>query len=131
MLIKHLEVSKISILLELELLGLPPTVNNMYRSRRNGIRYKTAATQQYQTYATGVIRDAWQGREAYGGAVSLDVKFCVRDRRRWDIDNRLKALQDCLMSGGVIEDDSQIEELYVRRERTGEAGTYIILRALE
>ena len=124
-------MSKISILLELELLGLPPTVNQMYRSRRDGIRYKTAKTQQYQIYATGMIKDAWQGREVYGGAVSLDVKFRVRDRRRWDIDNRLKALQDCLMSGGVIEDDSQIEELHVKREHTGTVGTYITLRALE
>ena len=78
-----------------------------------------------------MIKDAWQGREVYGGAVSLDVKFRVRDRRRWDIDNRLKALQDCLMSGGVIEDDSQIEELHVKREHTGTVGTYITLRALE
>ena len=77
------------------------------------------------------MRDAWQGREAYDGAVSLDVKFRVKDRRRWDIDNRLKVLQDCLMTGGVIEDDSQIKELHVKRERTGDTGTYIILTALE
>lgn len=120
-----------SILLELELMGLPPTVNSMYRSVRGGFRYKTAATRQYQMYATCKIREAWQGREVYTDAVSLDIKFHVKDRRRWDIDNRLKALQDCLMTGGVILDDSQIQELYVKREHTGDTGTYITLKTFE
>ena len=94
-----------STLLELELLGLPPTLNQMYRNRGH-YRYKT-------------------------GAVSLSVKLMTKDKRRWDIDNRVKALQDCLSIGGVIEDDSQIDELHVKRERREKTATYIALKSLD
>ena len=119
-----------STLLELELLGLPPTLNQMYRNRGH-YRYKTGAVQAYQRYATMKLRDEWGNRPAYTGAVSLSVKLMTKDKRRWDIDNRVKALQDCLSIGGVIEDDSQIDELHVKRERREKTATYIALKSLD
>ena len=40
----------------------------------------------------------------------------ARTRRRWDLVNRVKAVQDCLQMAGIIKDDSQITELVVRRD---------------
>ena len=103
------------ILLSLELEGLPPTLNHMYRSTASGRRYKTVAGKEYQQLVSNAIMEKWSSRSTYTGAVGLRVLFETATRRRWDIDNRIKALQDCFSMAGVIADDRQIDELYVRR----------------
>ena len=119
-----------STLLEVELLGLPPTLNQMYRNHGH-YRYKRGTTAAYQQYATARLREEWGGKAAYDGRVKLSVILRTSDKRRWDIDNRVKALQDCLSMAGVIEDDSQIDELYVKRERSSTSSTYVALKASE
>ena len=48
--------------------------------------------------------------------VCLSILFETSNRRSWDVDNRVKALQDCLSAAGVIHDDTQIEELHVKKD---------------
>lgn len=119
-----------TVLLSLELEGLPPTVNHIYRSARHGWRFKTASCVKYQEEVSNAMRILWD-KEAYGGRVSLNIKFTVRDRRKWDIDNRVKALQDCLELAGVIKNDSQIDELHVMREHGNVSKTSIKLLAYQ
>ena len=117
-------------ILKLELKGLPPTVNHMYRTGRNSVRYKTAAGRLYQDYATLALKTEWQGRPKYSGSIELRLTFKTGSRRRWDIDNRVKGLQDCLSLAGIIQDDSQIEVLHVERTRGEGASTQIEIYAL-
>ena len=105
-----------SILFRLELAGLPPTVNQMYRTGRNGMRYKRLYVSNWQEETAVKIREAWD-KEAYTGKVGVYIVLGFKGNRRWDIDNRLKALLDCLELGGVIRDDSQIWGIDVRKER--------------
>ena len=114
-------------ILDIELLGLPPTVNHMYRSGK-GIRYKTLEVRQYQQYVVGKLREVWEGRETLMGRIEMHVVFTTNDRRRWDIDNRVKALQDCLSMAGVIRDDSQLDDLRVQRVYGKDKGTRITVR---
>lgn len=118
-------------LFELEMKGLPPTVNHLYRTSKRGYRYKTAMGKLYEDYISLNFMNIWHGRPAYDGPVELRVKLTASNRRRWDIDNRVKALQDGLMAGGVIEDDSQVEILHVEREYGKQATTYIEIYSLE
>ncbi len=113
-------------LLELELPGLPPTVNHLYRSMKSGRRYKTAEGRDYQEQVSLLMRRAAQGELPNTHSLELEILFTVKDKRRWDIDNRVKALQDCLTMSGIIHDDSQIDALHVRRKRTSTpSSTYI------
>ena len=56
------------------------------------------------------------------GDVSLLVECYPPDRRRRDLDNLLKALQDSLQAAGAFEDDSQIKELRMKMEDPIEGG---------
>lgn len=103
-------------LLSMEFEGLPPTVNHMYRTRGR-YRYKTAETREYQEAITEQIRRKWKwkNRPTYTGRAALTIIFFTNNHKRWDIDNRVKGLQDCLSMAGVIKDDTQIDELHVSR----------------
>ena len=118
-------------LIQLELKGLPPTVNHLYRSTKGGRRYKTVMGKLYQDYVTLSLSTAWQNRSAYTGGIELRITFTSTNRRKWDIDNRVKALQDCLGLAGIIKDDSQVEILHVERRYGEQATTRIELNTLE
>ena len=102
------------VLFETTLEGLPPTVNHSYRHVRNRT-YKTTACKDYQDYVTIRLIMAYQGHEVFTNPVELYITFTSADRRRWDIDNRVKVLQDCLSRAGIIKDDKQVEKLVVER----------------
>ena len=108
--------------------GLPPSVNHMYKTGRNGNRYKRPEVSEWQEETAGKIREAWNEEKPYEGYVELWVLFTVKGKRRWDIDNRVKALQDCLEHGGAIKDDSQIWGLVAHRVSGEEDVTQIEMR---
>ncbi len=118
-------------LLECELPGLPPTVNHLYRSMRNGQRYKTADGRQWQEGATLVFARLKKNRTPCKERVGVKIVFYPADNRAWDVDNRVKALQDCLAPAGVIVNDKQVAKLDVeRREKVKDAKTRVIVWAL-
>ena len=113
-------------LLELEFEGLPPTVNLMYRGAR-GWRYLTAETIEFQTRISALMSSECQTKEPFTGAVAVFITFYTNNKRRWDIDNRVKALLDCLEKAGIIQDDSQIDALIINRERGQKLATSMIV----
>ena len=111
-----------SYMLSITLDGLPPTVNHLYRTGGRH-RYKTAEGAAYQEATAAEMRAQREkflpARRCVGpylGPVALHIVMTSRTRRRWDLDNRVKAVQDCLQMAGIIKDDSQITELVVRRD---------------
>lgn len=118
-------------ILRLEFLELPPSVNHTYGSRY-GFRYKNNDVRDWQRERTDEILTQWQKKKPFTGRAELLIEFFVKDKRRWDIDNRVKALQDCLTMAEVIKDDTQIDSLHVRRYRMSEqTHTKLILTSLE
>ena len=115
--------------LDMELLGLPPTVNHMYRTGNRSL-YKTLEVREYQQYVVNRLRDEWKGRETMDGRIEIYITFTTDNKRRWDIDNRVKALQDCLSMAGVIRDDSQVDSLHVERCYGNEKGTRMTVQEI-
>ncbi len=112
-------------LLYMELEGLPPTVNHLYL-QRGGRRYKSPDGRAYQERVCASLRRQW-GQPPYSGHTELRITYLTRDKRRWDIDNRVKALQDCLVLAGVLKDDTQIRRLIVERTESDVTATHLSL----
>lgn len=118
------------VLITLELDGLPPTANLLYRNFR-GRRYKTPQGRKYQEQVAGLLRYRWSGQPPYEFPVELRLIFTTDNRRRWDIDNRVKALQDYLSMARVIKDDRQVEILHVERQYDKKQATYMEVRTVD
>jgi crossover junction endodeoxyribonuclease RusA len=61
-------------------------------------------------------------RRRYSGPVALRVFAYPPDKRRRDLDNILKGVQDALVAAGVLLDDYQVDEIHIIRrppERPG------------
>ena len=119
---------KICILLNTRLNMLPPTVNHMYINGR-GRRFKTSECRAFQQNTTQIFIEHKNPfiQYPYVNGVKLNLIFIASNNRRWDLDNRLKAIQDCLQLSNIIKDDKQINELYIRRMRGFNDATLILL----
>ena len=117
-------------LLHLEIPGLPPTVNHTYRTGKN-FRYKVKEVRDWQEKITLLMRNAKTSKEIYGLPVSLSIIIQSGTKRRWDLDNRIKALQDCLAMAEIIKDDSQVWEIFVRRTLNEPESTWVHLTTLD
>lgn len=115
---------RMKILVKMEIEGLPPTVNLLYRNSGH-VRYKTASGRKYQEHVSALLRQQWRNRLPCEKPVEFRITFTSNDMRRWDIDNRVKALQDCLSMAGIIKDDRQVDILHVERKKGTDLNTYI------
>jgi crossover junction endodeoxyribonuclease RusA len=88
-------------------------VNVLYGTARNGQKFLTAEQRQFRARTAEIVRAA--NRDAFAGRLEMSVTLYFANRRRADIDNRLKAVFDACTHGGAYHDDSQIDVLHVER----------------
>ena len=117
-------------LINLEIEGLPPTVNHMHMKARGRV-FRTKACKDFQDFVTLKLKSLWGNKEPFTGRVALEITFTTNNKRRWDLDNRLKALQDCLTMAGIIKDDSQIDKILLLRNYGSENKTVLRLLKFE
>ena len=109
-------------------LSWPPSINHYWR--HVPMRMKSGKTivkalisapgRAYKRQIAAEIarRSCEGGKRSTGqftGRLRMEVVLCAPDRRRYDIDNRLKPLLDALVEARVMRDDEQVDLLTVRR----------------
>jgi len=116
------------------LLTLPmsPTVNNAYGiNTRTGAPYLKTAQKEYREIVQNIVREnGWNFQANIPIKVMIVMNF--GNKRRNDLDNRLKALFDACTHAKVWEDDSLIDDLHVARGLTsGEPSIMMQVQAME
>lgn len=100
------------------ILPYPPSVNKIWRKSKNGIYlHPSVARFRKEVWALLFHKGKFENAQ-----VRLEVKVSPPDQRRRDLDNILKALLDAIMHAGVVNDDSQVCQLYVERLSTKKGG---------
>jgi Holliday junction resolvase RusA-like endonuclease len=85
----------------------PPSANNLYRNVPGKGRVRSSEYRRWQQQAGWMLQVAQPGRITGAVAVHYLIPNAA-DRRRRDIDNLAKPLNDLLVKHGVIEDDSRV-----------------------
>lgn len=105
-------------------LPAPPTVNTYYRKKPKGGMYISARGKKFRREVQELCLIA--GVRPLTGRLSLTIHYAPPDKRKRDIDNIIKAVQDALTHGGCMLDDEQIDELMVKRLPVRKFGAALI-----
>lgn len=130
-------------LLELRILKFalpfPPSVNDAWHhvpyfdETDKKLKVRTTLTDDHRYFRTNVIaRVRMSHRDApLAGRIELRLALFYANRRRTDIDNRLKPLLDALTHARAFNDDSQVDRLWVERILTeGEERCEVVLQEI-
>lgn len=97
--------------MELEL-PMPPTANRIWRRVGN----RTLLSRDCRNYRSRVkALLAARGVRPLEGRLAVVIDVHPPDRRKRDLDNLHKGLLDAMQHGGLFRDDSQIDDLHIRR----------------
>jgi len=104
---------------------LPPSVNGLFFNKAKG----RGKTDTYRAWLDTAGREIMaQGRKHLHGPVSLSIAL-VRPNKSSDLDNRLKALLDLLVSNSVIDDDSLVQRISIQWVAHGDPCVVLIQAA--
>jgi len=110
-------------------LPLPPSVNVAYRNLPGVGRVKTKAYKDWATEAALLMKLQARGRIA--GAYAIHVEIDRPDKRKRDLSNLLKILEDTIVAQGLVDDDSLCEHIDMKwtdhiPERPGPVRVWLI-----
>lgn len=95
-------------------LPFPVGVNNMYPTNRAGRRFTSDDYKAWKSAAqTRLLEQHGLNHPRIKGPFSIDIILMRRDRRKTDLDGRIKAILDFLTQSGVIEDDSLAQRISI------------------
>lgn len=106
-------------------LPLPPSVNH-YWGTHGHRRYVSKAGVEFKEQVQDYVMEY---RVPKLGAARLEMKVVLhpKNKRKQDIDNRIKALWDALADAGVFDNDEQIDILLVERGVIKKGGGCLVI----
>jgi crossover junction endodeoxyribonuclease RusA len=107
----------------------PPSMNHLYPTNKLGRRFLSKRGAAYHEAVAVELLHQRIPRDRLDGRIALSLYLSPPDKRRRDISNLVKCLEDALTSAGVWVDDCQVDDLHVRRCEVCEGGRVLVLVA--
>lgn len=108
----------------------PPSVNHYWRHVVINGRPRTLLSKEgrdYKIKAVDAVKNQRHGHSVpLSGRIAISVTLFPPDKRRYDLDNRIKAIQDSLTAAGVWEDDNQVKVLHLEEGEVVKGGSCIV-----
>jgi crossover junction endodeoxyribonuclease RusA len=101
-------------------LPLPPSVNH-YWGQHGHRRYVSKAGVAFKAQVSNYVIE-YRVPKLGTARLAMTVVLFPKDRRKQDIDNRIKALWDALADSGVFDNDEQIDTLFIERGEIKKGG---------
>lgn len=98
-------------------LPFPPTVNHSTMPDGFGGRYLTPDHRAFRSAVDWIV--SRRELKPLTGRLRVEIELFPADRRKWDIDNRIKAVLDALQHAGLFADDECIDQLEITRHVPG------------
>lgn len=106
-------------------LPYPPSVNHMYINAR-GRRFPNKKAIDYKIKVQDIVIE--ECAKKFGSSpISLQIWVYPPDRRKRDISNIIKIVEDSLQDAGVYDDDFQINLLVIQRGKIIKGGKITIM----
>lgn len=100
-------------------LPFPPSLRQYYRSAVIAGSVRVYMSAEGKEYRKDIAFQCLSLKRLFDwphtGRLGVEVALMRKDKRKYDLDNHLKALLDALQHAGVFLDDSQIDDLRVTR----------------
>lgn len=106
------------------MLDWPPSINYYYMRSNRGM-YLHKRVKEYRSLIEPKARVA-KGLFAAEDRLRVSIKLFGPNKRKFDIDNRVKGLIDSLECCGVFENDEQIDFLMVERAGIVKGGAVLV-----
>lgn len=106
-------------------LPLPPSVNHYWGSLGKR-RFVSKAGKEFKLKVQEYVLEH-RVPKLGTARLQMTVTLHPRDKRKQDIDNRIKALWDALADAGVFDDDEQIDVLVVERGVIVKGGACLVV----
>tara|TARA_R110000803_G_scaffold87787_1_gene154702 strand:+ start:53 stop:346 length:294 start_codon:yes stop_codon:yes gene_type:complete len=85
----------------------------------------SAKGRAYRLEVIALLANKYKGFHS-GERLSVKILLNVPDKRRRDLDNVFKCVLDSMQHAGIYADDSQIDELYIKRGELVKGGKMTI-----
>lgn len=109
----------------------PPSANTYYRHPTKGkLAGRHLISEQGRKYRADVVWKVKPLGFSFAGRIAVSMTCHMPDRRKRDLDNLCKGFFDALTHAGLWFDDSQIDDLHIKRGPI-EKGGRIVLRVSE
>lgn len=107
-------------------LPVPPSANTYYRNFRGRMVMSAKGREFNKSVAEYIAENRF--RKFWDARVSVLILLHPKDKRKLDIDNRIKPVLDALQSAGVFNNDEQVDQASILRcniIRGGKAIVYV------
>ena len=116
------------------ILPWPPSMNTYWRHvpmrTRKGYVVRTLLSRKARIYRTkcmySIVEQCGQVKATINQPVAVNLHLHSPTRRKFDVDNYLKAILDALTHARIWDDDSLVDELHIFRGKVKKDGCVVV-----